>query len=152
MNACPGFKDQRLVILHVNAEALKAEDKNQRALALITESLKIFVPAYKIYFGLFPIQVTSESAVKPVHTNPYLQSIVPVQSYGFFKSDPVDDVNTKEIIIMVESDQDNCRVDEIGDLDELISCKNPGAGLWMLAEQFMRQVAFYLGYIGKFGA
>ncbi len=149
-------KERNLVIMHVNVGKLAthtiSDSECAQALKIVTEGAKHFSADRRMYLGLFPVPVVAEEWIRPVSTNPYIQSVVPTQSYGFYKSDPVTDAEFKEIVLMVESDRENCRVDEIESLGELVASKKRGGGLWMLAEQFIRQVAFYLGHIGKFGA
>ena len=66
-------------------------------------------------------------------------------------SDKIDNIEENEMGVVVEWDESNCRRDKLDSLADLVSNKKLPGGLWMLAEHFMTQIAYQLGYFIKFG-
>jgi hypothetical protein len=67
------------------------------------------------------------------------------------------DIECEKAILLVEHDQDYMRIDKFESMREIVEAFSSGTGnpliyKYQLAETFMRQVAFKLGKLEKFGA
>ena len=87
--------------------------------------------------------------------------MVPPQTYLSFGSQNFDfekDIEGEKAILLIEHDQDYMRIDHFTSYKEIIDtlqttpAGNPFIYKYQLAESFMRQVAFKLGKLEKFGA
>lgn len=145
------FKNANPIIFHVNCDKIGSADKIDSGLKIVIETIKILRPTYRTYLFFYPFEIEISELI-PQAKNPYISHVIPTQSYHFYKSDKVKDLDEKHAGVLVEWVGTNCRVDEFDCLSDLVNNKKRPGCLWMLAEQFMRTVAFNLGFVGKFGA
>ena len=112
------------------------------------------------YVLLHPFKIT-KAHLLPVVSNPLVAQLVPPQTYLTFGSqDQLDidsDIECEQAILLVEHDQDYMRIDKFDSMREIVEAFSSGTGnpliyKYQLAETFMRQVAFKLGKLEKFGA
>eukprot|EP00826_Nyctotherus_ovalis_P026804 TRINITY_DN2090_c0_g1_i8.p1 TRINITY_DN2090_c0_g1~~TRINITY_DN2090_c0_g1_i8.p1 ORF type:complete len:290 (-),score=70.23 TRINITY_DN2090_c0_g1_i8:1063-1932(-) len=143
----PETQDHNPLIVHINCESMA--DNLDPVCILLGDLIQYFSSASRLYTILYPFK-SSLANIVPAEISPYISIVRPEQTYGFYKSGKVEDIEEEEVGVVVEEGE-SCRRDRMESFGDVFSGKTPG-GLWMLAEQFMRQIAFYLGYIGKFGA
>jgi len=140
------IKDYSPLIVYLNCEQLEPES----ALTLLDDLIQYFSSASRLYTILYPFKSSLQN-ITPPDISPYVSMVRPEQTYNFYKSDKITDICEEEVAIAIEQGND-CRMDKVQSLNDIFSNTQAPGGLWMLAEQFMRQIAFYLSYIGKFGA
>ena len=112
------------------------------------------------YVVLHPFKISLAHLRPRAHLeNPILESLVPPQTFlNFGTQERLDlerDINQEEALLVIENDTDYIRKDKFKTLAEILSASveaNPFVYKYQLAESFMRQVAFKLGRLEKFGA
>ena len=110
------------------------------------------------YMAISAVPITSKH-LTPQHKNPLLASITPPQTYLHVASEYLkfDDVNKAFAVLLIENDKDYMRIDRFQSYEEIQKALaqdqgNPFLYNYQLAESFMKQVAFKLGKMEKFGA
>ncbi|TNV80174.1 hypothetical protein FGO68_gene10961 [Halteria grandinella] len=109
------------------------------------------------YLALYPLPIT-EGLLKPKVENTLLQGLTPPQTYLTIGSQTLTevDINQNQGVLLIECDKEYMRIDHFKELKEIFESvgqgKNEFLYKYQLAESFMKQVAFKMGKMEKFGA
>ena len=105
---------------------------------------------------LGPLSI-SESLLQPRHANtlPFAPPRPSYLNYGVISLDYESDICKEHCLVAVEHDTGFCRVDTLQNYDEVLAKLQSGEGLfnsYQIADSFMRNLAFKMGTLDKFGA
>ena len=141
----------QLFIIHQSHPDGSSPEVETQIVSAVEQALESTKFVIQVVLGPLPI---TEHLLRPRKTLPFA---VPKQNYLKFGplDIPFDDISKEYALVAIEHDAGFCRIDGLNSFQDVIEKLGSGEGLlncYQLADSFMRNLAFKMEKLDKFGA